>query len=69
MPYTLEGILAHVRAQGRHGSHQAVLAREIDRLRADNAMLRDELGWAITDIAMLIEAASEHPPVKETSDV
>jgi hypothetical protein len=37
MPHSLPAILAHVRAQGRPGSHQAVLVREIERLQAEVA--------------------------------
>jgi hypothetical protein len=49
MPYTLDGILAHVRAQGRPGSHQAVLVREIERLRAE-ADRHDTPPWQAAEI-------------------
>jgi hypothetical protein len=76
MPYALDAILAHVRAQGRAGSHQAVLVREIERLRTDNAMLRDALDHQTAmravdagEMALLTEVEVDAYLAKETSDV
>jgi hypothetical protein len=65
MPHSLPAILAHVRAQGRPGSHQAVLVREIERLQAEVERLE-------ADLVEMCDAYMSKIPVigmKETTDV
>jgi hypothetical protein len=65
MPHSLTAILAHVHAQGRPGSHQAVLVREIERLRAEVAELKQDLDAATEWLRDIYRPTT----VKETTDV
>lgn len=60
MPHTLPAIIAHVTAQNRPGSHGAILVREIERLRVENARLEAQIR---------INAEAHFRPLKETTDV
>lgn len=50
-------VLAHVTAANRPGSHAAVLVREIERLRAENAELRELCGKAFHKLGDMVSCS------------
>lgn len=59
MPLDLDGIIAHVRAQNRPGTHQAVLLARVDELEAEIDRLRTDCAQFYQVIGALAYAVEQ----------